>query len=264
MLVKFVYIRNSSAESWRSSLKRIKKPIWRNLLKAKFTLARTVFQSPETLSAHHQDLLKSCFRSRFQTCLQCLGQARAGGGNLWQLAVVTGPAPAQPHWQGPPHVADRTCPAAHPTQSSFSLLRTGQPCSILQTSSTKPCSVPLQLAAPALFLDLFQSPQPASVFSPPCLSVLPITILSSCAMPEITSLLPAPGASSSTLICPERLQPVPGTLPTGRFPKQAHLSLPNANLLIQLLAPLRFFLYLSFSRAPLPPLLHISKPLPSP
>lgn len=88
--------------------------------------------------------------------------------------------------------------------------------------------------------------------------------LSSCAMPEITSLLPAPGASSSTLICPERLQPVPGTLPTGRFPKQAHLSLPNANLLIQLLAPLRFFLYLSFSRAPLPPLLHISKPLPSP
>lgn len=178
MLVKFVYIRNSSAESWRSSLKRIKKPIWRNLLKAKFTLARTVFQSPETLPAHHQDLLKSCFRSRFQTCLQCLGQARAGGGNLWQLAVVTGPAPAQPHWQGPPHVADKTCPAAHPTQSSFSLLRTGQPCSILQTSPTKPCSVPLQLAAPALFLDLFQSPQPASVFSPPCLSVLPITILS--------------------------------------------------------------------------------------
>lgn len=49
-------------------------------------------------------------------------------------------------------------------------------------------------------------------------------------MPEITSLLPAPGASSSTLICPERLQPVPGTLPTGCFPKQAHPSVPNANL----------------------------------
>lgn len=83
-------------------------------------------------------------------------------------------------------------------------------------------------------------------------------------MPEIPSLLPAPGASSATLICPERLQPVPGTLPTGWFPKQAHPSVPNANLLIQLLAPLHFFIYLSFSRAPLPSLLRVSKFLPSP
>lgn len=87
--------------------------------------------------------------------------------------------------------------------------------------------------------------------------------LTSCAMPKITSLLPAPRARSSTLICPERLQPVPGTLPTGWFPKQAHPSVPNANLLIQPLAPLHFFIHLSFSCAPLPPLLHVSKFLPS-
>lgn len=84
MLMKFVYLRNSSIESQRSSMRRKKKPIWRNLLNAKFTLARTVFQGPETLPAHHQDLLKSCFRSRLKTPLQSLGHVRTEGGDFWQ------------------------------------------------------------------------------------------------------------------------------------------------------------------------------------
>lgn len=65
-------------------MKRRKESIWRNLLKAKLTLARAVFQGPETLPAHHKDLLKSCSRSRLKTCLQSLGHTRTEGGGFWQ------------------------------------------------------------------------------------------------------------------------------------------------------------------------------------
>lgn len=134
MLVKFVYLRNSNIKSWRSSKKRRKKPIWRNLLKAKFTLARTVFQGPETLPTHHRDLQKSCFRSRLKTCQKrgwWLLEARQGR----QLGVVTWPAPAQLHW-----ASTGRAPAPRGTQDlpsntfnpEFSLLRLVQLYSILQ------------------------------------------------------------------------------------------------------------------------------------
>lgn len=169
------------------------------------------------------------------------------------------------HWQGP-------CPTWHtgPAQQHIQpRVQSPETCPAVQHPPKHPSrSHPLSLSNwqlwPCSWILFRAHSQPQFSHLPVCQLFPSRSSLTSCAMPKITSLLPVPGASSSTLICPERLQPVPGTLPTGWFPKQAYPSLPNVNLLIQLLAPLHFFIHLSFSHAPLPPLLHVSKPLPSP
>lgn len=247
---------------------RRKKPIWRNLLGAKFTSARTVFQVPETLPAHHQDLLKSCSRSRKKpacspwdmpeqrvvTSGSQAGQA-AGSGDMASSSTAalapTGRASA------PRGTKDLPSNTSNP---ELSLLRLVQLHTILQNITHEAILCPSPTGSYSwIFFRAHSQPQFSHL--PVCQLFPSRSSLTSCAMPEITSLLPVPGARSSTLICPERLQPVPGTLPTGCFPKQAYPSVPNANLLIQLLAALHFLIHFSFSIAPLPSLLHVSKPL---
>lgn len=75
-----------------------------------------------------------------------------------------------------------------------------------KTAPAKPSSVPLQVAAPAACSVPGSSSDPAVSMS--FLTSLFVSSshhdpLTSCAMPKITSLLPVPGARSSTLICPE-------------------------------------------------------------
>lgn len=176
--------------------------------------------------------------------LLCTGSSSTAGSSVtWQTR------PAQQHIQ-PRIQPPQTSPAAcHPPKL---LLRSHHP------------SLPnWQLRQPALFLDLLQILQSAWVFSPPCLSAPPITILSLavlCQKSLASSLSQGQGALLS--FAQRQLQPVPGTLPRGWFPKQAYLSVPNANLLTQLRSPQHFFIHLSFTQVAAP--LHLSKALPSP
>lgn len=157
MLVKFVYLRNSCIKSWRSSMRGRKKPIWRNHLNRKFTLARTVFQGPETLPANCEDLLKSCFRSRLKTSLQSLGHSTTEGGDFWQpsragswewwrssaMASSTDKAPNQPHRQDLP---------SSTFNLEFSLLRHVQLYAVLQNITHKAIICPSPTGSSGILL----------------------------------------------------------------------------------------------------------------
>lgn len=164
-------------------------------------------------------------------------------------------------------LADRSCPATHSTQSSASSdLPSSTPSS--KTSPEKSSSAHLQLPAPASCSVPGSSSDPIASFG--FLTSLFISSshhdpLTSCATAKITSLLPVPGQEALLSFAQRWLQPVPGTLPTGWFPKQAYLSCAKrkpihpATLSTTLLYP--SFLQ-QVAAPPLP--LHLSKLLPSP
>jgi len=267
--MKFVYLRNSS-ENWRSSTRGRKKPARRSRLNRKL-----IWQGEISKVLRLCMLITKTFWSGLKTCPQSPGRSTPEGGDSWlagqaagsseALLPRPGPAPlrcrspwptgqagpAQPHAE-PSIRPPRTCPAArwppkhHPRSHHPSLSNQ-------------------HLQQPALLLDLLQTPRPAPLFSPPRLSAPLTTILSLAALrqkPPAYSL--SQGHDAPLSFAQRHRQPVPGTPPTGWLPEWARPSVPNANLLTQLLPPPRFPTHLSFCWGAAPPPLHLPNQVPSP
>lgn len=170
-----------------------------------------------------------------------------------------------------PRQSSRLDLASSTFNPEFSLLRLVQPYTALQSITHKAIICPSPIGSSGILLCswiIFRSHSQLQF------SHLPVCQLFSSWSSHIAMLcqksLPyslSQGQEALLSFAQRWLQPVPGTLPTGWLPKQANQSVPNANLLIQLLSPLHFFNHLPFSQVAAalpPPPLQLSKPLSSP